>query len=321
MTKKYVDNGIGLPVFRGPYLQQDANLAAFLFRADYERLTLLCYKHLVDPSDKETVYIPLLPNVMVLFADMLVSSLDNREKNIGRIPETEISFWVLTVAMRKAAGVLVPHHLAWFLPALFVDESNSITTGREVYGFNKLFANIQKPQHIQKPKFSADVLGFEKFDPSAVAKSEPLLRLSPVDKTEPAETARDWENWEQASTEIDKELLKNIKPDQKNLLVNFGSRLVNAAVPLVFLRQLRDTANTSEAGYQEILEAPITIKKFHAGGFLPGKYQLEVKQLASHPLAEQLGLKLTNGSQKSLAALWMKVDFVLGAGKTIWRAM
>jgi len=135
---EYADNGLGFPVFRGPYLQKDARLAAFFFKANSESLTALCDRSLNVSEAFAYKYVPLTSSVMLVFADMLVSSRDERDKEVGLIPETEVSFWVLTVAMQKTQGGLVPHHLAWFLPYLLVDEGNAIATGREVFGFNKL---------------------------------------------------------------------------------------------------------------------------------------------------------------------------------------
>ena len=148
MLPDYADHGSGFPVFRGPYFQKAARLAAFTFNADTERLTTHCSQALNVSGAFEYKYVPLTSRLMLVFADMLVSSRDERDVQVGLIPETEVSFWVLTVAMKKTRGGYVPHHLAWYLPYLLVDESNAIATGREVFGFNKLAAQFQKPEKI-----------------------------------------------------------------------------------------------------------------------------------------------------------------------------
>ncbi|HEX2995117.1 MAG TPA: hypothetical protein VHP14_09835, partial [Anaerolineales bacterium] len=153
----YRDAESGFPVFRGPYLQKDAGLAAFLFSADLAALTALCDQTLNAVPNSPFEYVPLMSSLLVIYADMLVSSLDERDVRVGLIPETEAGFWLLTVAMQKTATGTVPHHLAWFIPYLFVDEGNTIATGREVYGFNKQAAVFAKAQEIQTPQFNADV--------------------------------------------------------------------------------------------------------------------------------------------------------------------
>jgi hypothetical protein len=106
----YSDNGSGFPVFRGPFFQKDARLAAFIFKADMERLTTLCDQTLNVSGAFNYKYVPLTSRLMLVFADMLVSSRDERDAQLGLIPETEVSFWVLTVAMKKTQGVYTPHH-------------------------------------------------------------------------------------------------------------------------------------------------------------------------------------------------------------------
>ncbi len=320
MVNIYVDGNLGLPVFRGPYIQSDAQIAALLFSADYDQLTKLCYQYLIAPSNGKTIYVPVLPSVLVVYADMFVSSLDERDKQVGRIRETEVSFWVLTAAMQKVGPVLVPKRLAWFVPSLLVDESNAIATGREVFGFNKLMAQIHKPQTVQSPNFAVDVLGFKTFDPDSVAQMERLLEVSPFDKTSLNETSPTWESWDQAKSEIDQELLKNIESAPKNKIIEYAAKLVNNRIPLVFLKQFRDVTNTQQACYQAIVEAPIRVKRFHQGGFLSDKSILNLNPLDSHPLARTLGLKLEDGRQRSAAGLWMKVDFTLEEGREVWRA-
>lgn len=314
-TNKYIDGGIGFPVFRGPYLQQDARMAALLFAADYDKLAKLCKQYLIAPTNEETMYVPVLPAVMLVFADMWVSSLDPRDQQVGRISETEVSFWILTAAMRKVGGVFVPHHLAWFHPYLFVDESNAVATGREVYGFNKLAAQINKPLDMRQPEFAVDVLGFKQFAPDAQAQQERLLE---VRQSSLGEEGPQWQSWEEAKADLDSTLQENVKRAPKNLLVEFGTRVVNQNIPFVFLKQFRHAANPDQAVYQAIIEAPIKFRKFHHGGFLSGKYHLHLNHLDSHPLHEKLGLKLKDGTQQALVGLSMQVDFELGLGKQIW---
>ena len=51
---------------------------------------------------------------------------------------------------------------------------------------------------------------------------------------------------------------------------------------------------------------------FYEGGFFPEPYTLNITALASHPLAQNLGLQ--GEDQKSTLGAWMRVDFVLGNG-------
>ncbi len=305
----YADQGSGFPVFRGPYLQKNARLAAFLFNADLERLTVLCDQALNVSESFPYKYVPITPTLMLVYADMHVSSLDERDVQVGLIPETEVSFWVLTVAMQRTDSGYIPHHLAWFLPHLLVDEGNAIATGREVFGFNKQAAQFQKPERIEKPEFTADVFGFKQFGPEVVAQKERLLELRASSSSDSNQTKSDWEA---AKNKITDELLKTIRYDMGGGLIEFAARFINDHIPLVFLKQFRDAQDTHKACYQKIVEAALTVEKYDEGGIMPNPYMLTIFPLASHPFAQRMGLK--PGEQKSTHGAWIKVDFVLGGG-------
>ena len=316
----YVDSAVGMPVFRGPYLQQDTEMAVLFFHAQTDRLTALCDKYLNEPSAGETRYVPLMPNIAVVFANMQATSGDERDRQVGRLPETEVSFWILTVAMRKVGPAYLPDHLAWFLPFLFVDESNVIATGREVYGFNKQAAQFHKPTSIQRPEFSIDVLGLTEFKPDATSQLERLLEMRQLDQIASDEPPGVWSSLDKARAAITPELLKTLTADVKHKVVEIAALLVTHQMRLVFLKQFRDVANTQQACYQAIIEAPLQVQIFRQGGFLRKKHVMRVNPLASHPLADVLGLRLVNGEQQSTLGLWMKLDFMIAEGIEVWKA-
>ena len=305
----YADHGLGFPVFRGPYLQKNARLAAFLFNADLDHLTVLCDQALNVSESFPYKYVPITPNVMLVYADMHVSSLDERDAQVGLIPETEVSFWVLTAAMQKTQRGYVPHHLAWFLPYLLVDEGNAIATGREVFGFNKQAAQFQKPERIEKPEFTVDVLGFKKFGLEVVAQQERLLEVRTSSTSDSTQMKNGWET---AKNKIAGELLKNIRYDMGGGLLEFAARFINDNIPLVFLKQFRDAQDTRKACYQKIVEASLKVQTYYEGGIMQSPYTLNIASLASHPLAQKMGLK--ESEQKSTLGVWIKVDFFLGNG-------
>ncbi len=304
----YLDGGIGLPVFRGPFLQRDMKLAAFLYAADGDVLTKLCDQTLNAVSSSRYRYVPLISKVMLVYADLLVSSMDTRDVRIGSFPETEVGFWILTVAMQKTPVGEVPHHLAWFIPILFVDEANSIATGREVYGFNKQAAEFIKPRDIHSPQFSADVLGMKIFSSTAIAQKERLLDLSSSDADRPQMT---WRDLNSARNFFIEEITKNIRPNLGSSIMNFASQAFTNQIRLVFIKQTRSASDPRKADSQQILEAPLQIKNFYGGSLLTQSYKLRISDLNSHPLAQQLGLK---SEQSTSLGAWMKVDFILGLG-------
>jgi hypothetical protein len=310
---EYVDAGPGQPVFRGPYLQQQARMAAFLFPAGREQLSALCDRFLNLSPDAPYKYVPLLSSLVMIFTEMLVASLDERDRQVGLIPETELSFWLPLLALRKTGSGYLPDHPAWFLPWLFVDDGSAIATGREVYGFNKQQASFRKPEDPGDPQFVASVMGFKEYGPQARASLLPLVELKRSPGSSGAATPA-WTGWPEAQSALAEGLSAQGGADPGAGWVDFAAQLVTERAPLVFLKQFRDAADTRRACYQALVEAPIKLKSFYEGGFLPANYELHINQLASHPLAAWLGLQ-----SKPALAVRMSVDFTLGAGREVWK--
>jgi hypothetical protein len=301
----YVDDGAGFPVFRPPFLQKDVNFAAFSFPVDDTALTALCDRALNSAGTFPWRYAPVTRTVLLVYADMQVSSLDERDSQVGSIPETECSFWVLTIAMQNG----IPHHLAWFVPYLFVNEGNSIATGREVYGFNKQSGVIAKPADIQSPQFSVDVLGIKKFNPASVAQNERLLQLDLLPSEQPAST---WNNLGAAKHAMSAQLLNDIRPEWEDDVVKFVTSALTEDIPLVFHKQFRHAGDGQRVAYRSIVEAPLQVKEFREGGSVGQGARLTLTELDSHPIVRQLGLSI---EQDANFSAWMKLDFVLGAGE------
>jgi len=298
----YIDGNHPFPVLRPPYLQENVQLAAFLLAADGMQLTALCDQFLNVPANNRLQFTPLLDSVILTYAEMQISSLDERDRQVGKMNETEVGFWMLTQVSRRVGDVWVPDRLAWFMPYLFVDNGYAIAAGREVYGFNKMGAQFGKPERIQQPSVSVDVLGFKQFAPDAIAQMEPLLSITPTG----GQAGDEWANWDDAKSDL-----------QSSASLGDMTRLLNDNIPLVFLKQFRDAADSNAACYQSLIEAPMKIGTFRGGGRLSDGCQVTINQLESHPIAETLGLSLENGAVGAKTAVWMQLDFTLEAGTVI----
>ena len=307
----YVDGGIGIPVFRGPYLQREAHIAAFLLPARIEALRSLCDTYFDTPSGGAVKVSPLGPYVLLLYAEMQIQSLDKRDEAIGWMYETEVSFWT---PVTSRAG-----HAAWFLPYLFVDNPYAIASGREVYGFPKTWGQFGKPASIQDPEFTVDAWGFTEFDSQAEGTVQRLL------ETHKSDTAQDtppdtWTSWDAARSAIIRQVFKDWQPQAGN---GGGTQWFEMLekMPVLFLKQFRDAVDSRRACYQAIVEAPVQLTTFHSGGSIDSAYILTCQSLASHPLPEILGLDVvSSGAMQALATFWLHVDFTLGSGVEVWRA-
>lgn len=306
----YVDGGNRIPVFRGPYRQRDAHIAAFLLPARSEALRALCDTYFDAPSNGAVKVSPLGPYILLLYAEMQIQSLDERDEAIGWMRETEVSFWMPVTSRAGRA--------AWFLPYLFVDNPYAIAAGREVYGFPKTWGQFEKPANIQNPEFAVDVWGFAEFNAQSEGKVQRLLatRKSDHASNTPPDT---WTTWDAARSALIRLLFKDWQPQADDAgSAPWGEM---EKMPLMFLKQFRDAADSRKACYQAVIEAPAQLTTFHGGGFIDDTYTITCHPLASHPLAESLGLNAdSSGALQALAAFWLRVDFTLGAGVEVWRA-
>lgn len=314
----YIDDGLGGPVLRGPYLQRQAQIAAFLLQAETGALKKMCDHHLNLAANASFDYAPLAPYIVLMLADMEIVSLDARDGGLGWTHETELGFWLPTVARAKSGGVLVPDHPAWFLPWLFVDNPTAIATGREAYGFNKTLGQFQKPADMRRPEFTLEVWGAERLDADAEHKPRRLLELRQTGAIAPG--AESWTSWEEARAALLRMLMGGQNSAQAPL---FDPATIE--MPLVFLKQFPDAADTRRACYQAIIEAPARVHRFSAGESLPGVYEFVFDALASHPIPQLLGLstyqdELGRSTARALAAAWLSLDFTLEHGVEVWRA-
>lgn len=107
--------------------------------------------------------------------------------------------------------------------------------------------------------------------------------------------------------------LNLIRPDLQ-VLGEVIKDLLHPQIPQLFLKQMPD-GDGKDVAYQALCSSPAKIDKFHGGGLLPGDYQLTLEQVASFPIAEDLGLEI--GPQKAAFGFWVEMDFELGTAQEL----
>jgi hypothetical protein len=88
-------------------------------------------------------------------------------------------------------------------------------------------------------------------------------------------------------------------------------------LPIVNLKQFRDSQDSTRACYQAIVETACRPTKVYAGGVMDGSYCLELSHYASHRIAEDLGIRAPCPVR---ATFWTKLDYDIEAGVEAWRA-
>jgi hypothetical protein len=317
----FVEGG-GMQTYPQPYTAVGTRFYGFLLEADATRLRALCNKYLNGPAQGHVDYHPLVPRVVLGVADIPRFNIGAADNRPFWTPEIDVAFWVPVVAVKRVAGIDIAERFAWFLPYVFVDNTWAFASGREVYGFPKEIGTFHIPRSpTDAALFTLDTLAVKQYDPACQARVERLLTLRRVGDGEVGALDRTWSSLKEAFEDLlrmlagsgDKVTLPGI-----GLAIELFDFLVHHEYPMVFLKQFRDTTDGMRACYLAIIEAMTKISNFHKGGWLAGQYELTLEAFASHPIAQELGMKAS--PQPVLAAAYMEFDFVTENGKVLWKA-
>jgi hypothetical protein len=128
---EYVDRG-SEQVWRPPASATDVELYGFVIPADGAAIDAMLAHDLNLPSGNAVDYRSANPNVIITFGKIgHEASADPVDSGRGFISENEVSVWCLAADM-NASGRLV-----WYLPYIFTDSQQTVSTGREIFGYPK----------------------------------------------------------------------------------------------------------------------------------------------------------------------------------------
>ena len=244
------------------------------------------------------------------------TSIPQRQR--GFVAEKEMLAWILTLEEIHIGGRWRPNRLVWFVPYIFVDNAFAMASGRETFGFPKTLGSFEIPEDPSNAvEFVAKTSAFKTFGPNERLKEYPLLQLT-AEAGLPE--AHSWADSRHAFSEI-----KKIIMEGKGLITGLPIRLciheledlLELEMSWVFLKQFRSLLGSETADFQAIVEAPIHLEGFHGAGFLDGSFKASINNLASFPLAQDLGL---SDGQLSRRAFWSEVDFSTRLGRELWKA-
>jgi len=310
---KYVDRG-GELVYCQPFEAKGVHFYGFLLQADTQVLQeKLCDRYLNNPSGGVTKFRPVAPLVLLAFCKLDSLSSDAPPYNgDGWFAEQEAAIWVLTVDEIRET-------MLWAFPYIWVDNPYAMAMGREIYGFPKGLGSFNIPDSpSEASEFSVDILALKTFSPETEGTIERVIEAKRV--SDGGATA-EWHDMAGAGKAILESLGLAVGTggiwDDLKLAYNAIDDLVHGRVPFVFLKQFRDVADGTDACYQSIVEVTCKATQFHSGGLLTGQYEVDIAQLASHPIVADLGL--TGNKITPLLSYWTYFDFEIGPGVEIWK--
>lgn len=319
MSPEYLQYG-ALMVPPAAFRSLNTTLYGFMAEADGEKLDALCQKVFTQTSRGEIDILAIGDKVMLTWGKIeAVSSLTPPYDAMGAVAEPQVCVWVpVAFVDRKDDDRIVATRFAMFVPYLWVDNAMSLATGRELFGYPKSWAEIGFPQEGASPRrWSLRAFGLD-YAGGALAQPHDLLELVEGDALEgdgedpwydgPLEVARDV-----ADRLFDRDDEERIVPGLR-LAADLAGDLIDRSFRHLFLKQVRDIADGTEAALQQITEAHYKVRGMRARPRLR-EYSLTVHPLDSQPLITELGLR---SQTLNLAYEIEEMDFDVGDGRVLW---
>lgn len=323
---RYVKRG-GEQDIPNPFHLRDCAIDAFFFKADYGALLRLVSRDLnrvLCQGDWRRPLGLLLPSVRIVPlapVAMLVCAQTARIEvpGVGWMPEVDVAFWIPVLILAKVGPLRIPWEIGFYQPYLFVDSGQAMATGRETYGYHKMLGEFDLPSDPAHPeKIEVRSIAWRTYGSEQKAQLERVFTLRETSGALPASS--DFSSFEQAL----RKLLETVADHGTELFVRALNAQINllelfdlTRVQQVFLKQFRAIEDPSRACYQAVSKVGAPLRHFHRGGLLPGRYELDLADLASLPIREELGLGA--GTLKPFASFWGVIDFDLERGTTLGR--
>ena len=280
----------------GDWVNTNVNMNVHVLKADLFALKDTIDRYLNFKGAPGT-YLPFGNRVMIGCSDVAEGRAG--DPTLGFMHEVEVSCFVLVLWL-PFGWPLLPARIFSFSPYLFVNNAWAMVTGREVHGFRKDLATSfsttdidgsswQRARNIEYVETWAMKDGGTNDSLKKIKvleiKNPPSPGPSPVPNiigTLIGEGLQDVMPWLPANplkplTDVLDELLDELLQGK------------SVTVPMAFLRQFRDPRKSTLASVKEVVHAVADGKLDGAPSSMP-QGQILVRNVASHPIAQELGL-------------------------------
>ncbi len=297
-----------------PFMQKNSKMYGFFVKGDEKKLQVMLDRDLNKVARGQYNFQPLSDYMMLTFTNIPKDySTYPEDQAKGWGPEIDVSIWVPVGNIVSKNGKQYLDEVFWYTPYIWVDSPITVSVGRDVYGYPKNLGQLTMPDHSSPDSFRARVNGLKEYSPDSEVEWFDLLSIknlrpgsTPIVKWEDfTEAAKGI--WEVASS------LNLLRPDL-HVVKEVIADLLHPQIPQIFLKQMPNGTGEN-AVYQALCSSPAKINTFHGGGLLEGEFQIKIEDVASFPLAEDLGLQI--GSQTAAFGFWINMDFTLETVKEL----
>lgn len=297
-----------------PYSFIGARYYNFILRGDMDRLQALCDRYINRPSGFKVAVGPLVPYVIVTFADYpkaYSEALDPAKYGFMQYQEA-----VFTIVLRRRQGLCgLGEESLSFIPYLFLDNPRAITAGREVFALPKVHGRVHIPQPNTTAAqfFNCVVKTLPSFDPMAQARPMELLRVEAPSGFEAEESPGTMQN---PFGSIDAHVASSMGSDSDLNASELRSLTHGMQLPFLNLRQFRGFPDLRHACAQSVFKYQAANFTMTNGGALHGKFELSFPEESPvFPIVDSLGLV-----PRIVSAFWYEWSFQFVLGEDLWNA-
>jgi hypothetical protein len=280
------------------------------------RATQALVDALLNPVGGSSVRYDVLAGVAMI-SFMTIARCTSQTDAIGWEPGRECALWVPLLETDHVRHTL---RLVFWTPYIFIDYAIGMLTGREVWGWQKVWGRITVPSDspTAPPAFRCATTLFETLAPTTQAQILPLLTVAGTG-TAAAAPAMSWQTGLDAAQHVVASLLPEV--DAQHL----AALLAGPSIPTVQLKQFRDSLDPSRACFQAIVDSPAQLTGFSGGGLLnAADYNLSIATCESHQIVHDLLGVAPAAGQTTLPvtfAAWLAFDFAALPGAVVVSAV
>jgi len=272
------------PEIPPPYNFPGVTIMSFRLPAAMANLQALCDQFLnigtlADRGFEYRAFLDFVDMEIVTYPKMVFAQAPY--STWGYASQQEMYFRFFVWKFVSLSGVLIPEPLPeWSIPFIFVDNSWSMISGRNIIGFPKVTAQFSPTPVLNANPFqiSASALVLETHAPTTKLDWRPIVKIEPSNgSTQPPGGLWPWIG---LGAQISDPLLNWLLQE---MLAN-----VPNAFSTVQLKQFRDPSSPTDACYQAVVATPFTLSNIGAPTALP-PVTITVEQYASLDIPGSLG--------------------------------
>ena len=316
-------NEITIPL---PGITADTLMYVFPMKGDYDKLLQVCNQRLNQViKDQSIQYFPLTDHLIGVMSHIHKGYKAEKDyPKPGYASEKAFQlFMPIAECTKNAAGKWVAQRMAMFVPYILLDNPFNLATGREEIGFPNSSAQVNIPEDPhQADHLQLNAFGFKHFNHEnpEYGAYQPWLIINQINKPATPPPTDTWKTHQEAWQAV-KDTFEMIPRPEMHFRLPFIIHeledLIAKRVDMIFLKQLRDSAQPSKACYQAVVESPGVVQHFQKGWWLHGEYEMLFQDFDSFPIKEELGLP---DRIEVKTAFWCVLDMLFPPGREVYKA-